>query len=417
MSGMPRVSVIVVSHGRPALLLRCLQSLRYQYFENFEIVVVADRAGAAAIRASRFRAYVKLSQFEDQNISQARNLGLACAAGELVAFIDDDAAAEPTWLGHLVAAFEEPGVGSATGFVLGRNGISFQWKARTISARAEHADILVPENRTTFHAPPNEGGAVKVEGTNCAFRRAALDRIGGFDSAIRFYLDESDISLRLAASGYATAVVPMAQVHHGFAASARRTWNRAPRSLFEIGASLAVFLGKHGNAHLIAERVSAERYGQRVRLLRHMQLGTLTPGDVPRLLRSFDQGVAAGRGRTSVVEKIPSARDFRRCPTIAKPGGTKLLAGYRWQKRRLLRKSIAVASDGTVVTVFLASLFPFRHKVQFLAEGVWLHSGGLMGRSRRDRSSPRCLKPLRRLEWENARLRGIRDLLPAKAED
>lgn len=416
MSGIPPVSVIVVSHGRPALLLRCLQSLRYQYFENFEIVVVADRAGAEAVRTSRFHAHVKLSEFEDQNISQARNVGLAWAAGELVAFIDDDAAAEPTWLGHLVTAFKKPDVGSATGFVRGRNGISFQWKARTISRQAEHADILVPENRITFHAPPREGSAVKVEGTNCAFRRAALDRIGGFDSAIRFYLDESDMSLRLAASGYATAVVPMAQVHHGFAASARRTRERAPRNLFEIGASLAVFLGKHGNARSIDERVSAERCRQHARLLRHMQLGTLMPGDVPRLLRGFDQGVAAGAARTSVVEKIPSKGGFRRFPMIARPGDTKLLAGYRWQKRKLLRKSIAVASSGTVVTVFLASLLPFRHKVQFLAEGVWLHSGGLMGRSRRDRSSPRCLKPLCRLEWENAQLCGIRDLLPGKAE-
>ncbi|MES2906736.1 MAG: RNA polymerase factor sigma-54, partial [Pseudomonadota bacterium] len=43
--------------------------------------------------------------------------------------------------------------------------------------------------------------------------------MGGFDPAFRFYLDETDLNLRLAATGAMTAIVPVAQVHHGFAES------------------------------------------------------------------------------------------------------------------------------------------------------------------------------------------------------
>ncbi|MCB2152739.1 MAG: glycosyltransferase, partial [Rhodobacteraceae bacterium] len=59
----------------------------------------------------------------------ARNLGLAAAAGEIVAFIDDDAVPEPRWLARLTAPFADPGIAAAGGFVVGRNGISFQWRA------------------------------------------------------------------------------------------------------------------------------------------------------------------------------------------------------------------------------------------------------------------------------------------------
>jgi len=59
-----------------------------------------------------------------------------------------------------------------------------------------------------------------------AVRRSVLADLGGFDPRFRFYLDETDLNLRLAARGLYTALVPLAQVHHGFHASARRRKDR-----------------------------------------------------------------------------------------------------------------------------------------------------------------------------------------------
>ena len=157
---------------------------------------------------------MKSVEFGEANISRARNLGIAEAAGEIVAFIDDDAVPEPTWLQFLVAGFSEADVAAAGGFVRGRNGISFQWKARSVDCFGEAAPLDVPENKISIFTAQN-GRAIKTEGTNMAVRRDVIAKMGGFDPAYRFYLDETDLNFRMMRAGYRTAIAPLAQVHHG----------------------------------------------------------------------------------------------------------------------------------------------------------------------------------------------------------
>ena len=89
------VSVVVVSRDRPGRVLSvCWAFLRSQY-NAFEIVAVADAKGLAAL--DDFKGKIKAVQFDDANISMARNIGIVHSAGEIVAFIDDDAVPEPTW--------------------------------------------------------------------------------------------------------------------------------------------------------------------------------------------------------------------------------------------------------------------------------------------------------------------------------
>ena len=94
------VSVIVVSRGRPKALLRCLTGLGQVLYPAFEIIVVADPAGMTALQPD-WAGRIKAVGFDQPNISAARNLGVAQAAGDIVAFIDDDAVPEPGWLIHL----------------------------------------------------------------------------------------------------------------------------------------------------------------------------------------------------------------------------------------------------------------------------------------------------------------------------
>ncbi len=122
-----QLSVVIVSRHRTDALLRAIAGVRQNDHVDLELVVVADPAGCAAVWALGLP--IKLVAFDAANISAARNAGIAVAGGQMIAFLDDDAVPEPTWAGRLVAPFADDAVHQAGGFVRGRNGISYQWRA------------------------------------------------------------------------------------------------------------------------------------------------------------------------------------------------------------------------------------------------------------------------------------------------
>jgi GT2 family glycosyltransferase len=405
MTALP-VSVIVVSRGRPELLPRCLTGIGQLCYPTFEIIVVADPAGMAAIERD-WGNRAKLVPFDEANISAARNAGIVQAAGEVVAFIDDDAVPEPTWLAQLTAPFSDPGIAATGGYVIGRNGISFQWTARAVNAYGEKI-LLDHAGDEPFEPVPPAGFVTKLEGTNCAFRRSTLADLGGFDPAFRYYLDETDVNMRLAQAGARTVIVPRALVHHGYAASARRAADRAPRDLTEVGASSALFLRKHApGADLSAQRL-AQFAAHRAALLRHMVAGSLEPRDVGRILKSFRTGFAEGRRRTldllaPLVSEDTPMRTFRRTPAS---GHSRYFAGRMWSRASLRRKAAKAVADGDIVTLFRFSPTALPHRVRFHEDGWWEQSGGLFGRSVRDAGLP-SLQGFRnrvRKEWARVAL-------------
>jgi len=376
------VSVIIVSRGRPDALRRCLIGVAQLQYRAFEVVVVACPAGIAVTEESETLAEIKCIAFDEANISAARNLGLANAAGDIVAFIDDDAVPEPQWLRHLVGPAARSDVAAMGGYVRGRNGISFQYKARTLDAQGAPHAVEVDPLQATVLVPP-KGRAIKTEGTNMAFRRDVLVGIGGFDPAFRFYLDETDLNMRLARAGHATALVPLAQVHHGFAASATRRADRVPADLYEIGASWAVFQRKHIPKEDRAAHWKNQHAAERIRLIEHMVAGRLEPRDVRRLMKRLAAGFAEGRERSFGGSRLPrhALLPFRPVQSSPRKSTFKSVRGFRGVK------AVDAAADqvagGGIASVLVLSPTTLYHRIQFNAQGVWVQRGGLFGRSER----------------------------------
>lgn len=402
------VSVIIVSRARPAALIRCLRGLQQSDHPCFEVVVVADAAGLAAVAAAGMAEQVKVASCDVANISTARNIGIIRAAGSVVAFIDDDAVPEPSWLSRLVAPFADPAVAAAGGFVRGRNGISFQWKARVIDRNARETPLAVDEGGPTLLIGTPDR-AIKTEGTNCAFRHDVLTGIGGFDPSYAFYLDEADVNMRLAAAGHLTAIVPGAEVHHGFAASDRRTADRVPLTLSEIGASTVVFLRRHGgDAGLVLARL---RHEQRLRLLRLMVSGALVPGDVAQLLSTLEAGIAAGQTRrlAPLAPLAGEGPNFLPLPGSG-PRRGRVLVGRPWQRSSLRAAARRAVADGAVVTVFCLSPTARPHRMRFDDAGYWEQVGGVFGDSVRGESQNCRCRFRTRIAREIARLSAIRPM-------
>lgn len=395
----PPVSVIVVSRHRPALLQRALTALAQQDHDQIEVIVVADPEAARQVRARGVP--VRLVEFDEANVAKARNAGLVLAGGPVVAFLDDDAVPEPCWASRLVAPLGDDRVTQAGGYVRGRNGISFQWKAMEVDATGQDHPLDLPWT-VTLHAGSAQR-AIKTQGTNCAFRRDTLLAVGGFDPAFRFYLDDADVNLRLAAHGGLTAVVPLAQVHHGFAASDRRRADRAPRSLHDIGASAALFLRRHAPDR-IGPALDALCKTQRSRLLRGMQDGLLEPRDVKRLLLTLDAGITEGRA-ARLADPVPliCRGAFEPAPGTG-PRRRHIVAGPSWKARKLSRKAEKTVAEGAVVTVLRFGFIPLRHRVWFDPAGYWCQSGGLFAPSDRNDA------PFRLWGWQDRVAREVRRL-------
>lgn len=398
------LSVVVVSRHRAEALTRCLLGLSQQDHPRMEVIVVADPQGLAAVTAQGLT--VKTIPFDKANISAARNAGLAAAAGTVTAFIDDDAVPEPTWASRLCAPFADGAVVAATGFVRGRNGISFQWKASEVDALAQDHPLDVDESTLSLHKGTSQR-AVKTQGTNCAFRTAVLRAIGGFDPAFRFYLDEADVNLRIADRGL-IAVVPLAQVYHGFAASARRRPDRVPVTLHDIGASSAAFLRRHSPAQ-ITKAKALLLMQQRQRALGHMVAGRIEPRDVGQLMSSLEAGWQDGMARElgRAQPLVWDGSPFHALPqTGPRPG--RVIAGRSWQRKRLMSEARTAVAMGQIATVFLLEPGFRRHWHQLHPAGFWLQTGGLWGKS--DRTARRLpIASLRaRVLAEIERLRATR---------
>lgn len=403
------VSVVVVSHGRPDALMRCLTGIGQLDYDPFEVIVVACSAGSTAVAARQDARFIKLATFDAPNVSAARNLGIAAAAGEVVAFIDDDAVPEPLWLRHLTAPFDQGSVAAAGGFVLGRNGISFQWMARSVGPDGETHPLTLESDSPAVLRPPQPDRAIKTEGTNMALRRDVIAAMGGFDPAFRFFLDETDVNMRLARAGHATAIVPLAQVHHGFAESPRRAPDRSPRDLFEIGASQAVFLRKHCSEPKRKAAWKAFRAAQRRRCLTFLQRGPLGADDVARLMRRLDLGRKDGETRSiDRPPELPRAAAGL-LPYPGRSGARRVtLSGPPWAATRLRATAAQDVANGAIVSLFLFSPTPLRHNVTFTQGGVWEQRGGTFGRSLRDGPRLHLTHRRRRTRTETARIAPVR---------
>lgn len=217
-----RVSVVVSTYNRCRWLQRLLEGLKWQTYREFEVVVVQGPSTDGTNELlSGYSQALKRVDCHRANISVSRNLGLSQAAGEVVAFIDDDAVPDPYWLEHLVNGFQErPHVDGLGGWVFDASGISTQYRQLGYDRRGELISYPVYRNfRAQFPCYPNCAVVPTLVGVNCAYRRSALFEVGGFDESIAYNYDDIDICCRLVDAGYRLDYQPEALVFHQVAAS------------------------------------------------------------------------------------------------------------------------------------------------------------------------------------------------------
>src|SRR5271155_4703662 len=124
-----KISVVINTLDRADSLRRTLDALTWQTHDSFEVVVVSGPSTDETERViADFAGRIKVCSCLDKNLSRSRNIGIASAAGAVVAFIDDDSVPEPDWLEDLERAYVDDRVCGAGGIVFDHTGCSLQYR-------------------------------------------------------------------------------------------------------------------------------------------------------------------------------------------------------------------------------------------------------------------------------------------------
>jgi peptidoglycan/xylan/chitin deacetylase (PgdA/CDA1 family)/GT2 family glycosyltransferase len=242
---LPGISVLVCTRDRAQDLERCLAGLQHIDYARFEVIVIdsasRDRRIRAIVQDRGFR-YVR----EDcPGLDLARNRGIAEARYDIIAYIDDDAIPDTQWLRATASAFARHEVGAVTGLVLP---LDQETRTQQLSelygngmARGSHARRIRADGPAAERIATQHIGV----GTNMAFRRTALNAVGGFDPQLDAGTPtggagDLDMFHRVLAAGFDIQYQPSAIVWH----RQHRTMPELEQKLHRNGRSFGVYLLK-----------------------------------------------------------------------------------------------------------------------------------------------------------------------------
>ncbi len=226
----PKVTVVVALYNAARTLNECLLSLSKLNYPNYEVIVVNDGStdeSADIIARYPFRTITSTNE----GISASRNKGMKAATGEIVAYIDSDAMADPDWLSFLVATFQESDVAAVGGPNLVPS--DDNWIAKCVYRSPGGPTQVMLDDKFAEHIP----------GCNMAFKKWALEEIEGFDPVFTTAADDVDLCWRLLEKNYCIGFSPSAVVWHRRRPSVRAYWKQQ----VGYGISEALLERKHPN--------------------------------------------------------------------------------------------------------------------------------------------------------------------------
>jgi GT2 family glycosyltransferase len=194
---MPQISVIIPTRARPGDLARCLESLAPErqgiVAADAEFIVTDDMRGNTAEELVRAKfPWVRWTQGPARGPAANRNHAARIAAGEWVAFIDDDCIADAGWLRALLALAGRPGLD-------------------VIEGRTE---MPVEVQHPFTHGVENLTGGV-FWSCNLAVRKERFLALGGFDEEfLQPFGEDMEFAWRMRRASLVTTFAPEVLVIH-----------------------------------------------------------------------------------------------------------------------------------------------------------------------------------------------------------
>ena len=215
-----KASIIINTLNRGHTLENTIKSLFYlDYKYDYEVIIVdGNSTDNTAEILDKYKRYIKIGNCPCANLSMSRNIGIAMADSNYIAFIDDDAIPEPEWLTNIMKKFDREYVAAVGGPVYDNHGIDFQKKRFIINRFVNDYS----KSKLPIHSFPHSFEFYGVIGCNSIFRKDYVLKVGGFNEQYDYFLDETELCSRLIDYGYRIEYSENAFVHHKYSTSAIR---------------------------------------------------------------------------------------------------------------------------------------------------------------------------------------------------
>jgi glycosyltransferase involved in cell wall biosynthesis len=189
------ITVIVCAYNEAPYLPACLYSLRAQTRPADDIIVInnasTDETGAAA----RAVPGVRVIDEPVKGLLFARETGRRAASSDVLAYVDADCRAPISWLERIERRFvRSPKLVGVTGPYR-----FYDWDRTGRTLLRLYDTLVAPPTHTMVHRVCRAGAI--FYGGNFAVRRDALAQIGGFDCAIEFHGEDTNLGRRLTPLG------------------------------------------------------------------------------------------------------------------------------------------------------------------------------------------------------------------------
>ncbi len=285
----PSFSVVITAFtfDRMASIKETIESLHNQTVSPFEIILVIDHSEELLVECKRLWPDVKvIPNRQDPGSCGGRNTALAESAGDVIAFLDDDAVPGHDWIERLGSAYADPRVLSVGG------GVRPRWLTKRPSWFPEEFDWIVG---CAHSGMPKKREAVRnVIIANMSIRRDAMVEVGGLRQQFSRIeknaagAEETDLCIRLTRRWPDGLILfdPEAAVEH-YVPAERTTLGYYRSRCFAEGRSKAALARMVGVDSGLSEERSYVR--------RTLPLGVL------RNLRQAISGDPAGASRAAMI--------------------------------------------------------------------------------------------------------------------
>jgi glycosyltransferase involved in cell wall biosynthesis len=378
-----RASVVINTYNRGPSLRQTLRALRHQTCHEFEVVVVnGPSTDDTAAALAEFAGAVRVGHCPDVHLSRSRNIGIDLAAGDVVAFLDDDAIPEPGWLEQLLAAYDSERVGGAGGVVFDHTGFRLQYCYAVCDRTGCPRFDSAPPGGT--FARPGADPFVYLQGTNASFRRCCLVEVGGFDEEIEYYLDEVEVCMRVLDRGHVIRPLAGAAVHHKYLASHLRSPKKVILNPYPLVKNRCYFALQNGrltrSEHEVRRLLAAYADGLRTDCEAHFAAGRLDVRQRQSFLEQLDRGLRDGTRRGLEGQRRHRAlapvdvRQFLPYPVL-RPAGRRLTLCLVEQEATERASSLGRLAAGLAALgheVHVVTRSPDTHRVDF-EDGIWRH--------------------------------------------